>query len=91
MKSLATIAIALLLALWIVAIAVLSIQNIFVVDAAGTSTLVSLKFMGVSSINLPLGVTLALSAATGMIATSLILLGFTMAYKPLPHRAKRRP
>ncbi|MBK4731532.1 LapA family protein [Oxynema sp. CENA135] len=45
-------------AAWIVAIAIISVQN---------ATLVSLQFLGFQSIQLPLGIVLALSAATGAI------------------------
>ncbi|NEP46198.1 MAG: DUF1049 domain-containing protein [Okeania sp. SIO2H7] len=90
MKALTTVTIAVLLALWVVAIAVLSIQNVFVVDTVGNATLVSLKFLGLSSIQLPLGVTLALSAAIGMVATSLLLFIFTMPYRFSRHHSTRR-
>lgn len=68
-----TVAIVVICALWVVAIAILSIQNVFIVDAAGDSTLVSLKFLGQSSIRMSLGVVLALSVAVGMIATGMLL------------------
>lgn len=73
MRSLTTVIIVLILALWVVAIAIVSIQNVFIVDTAGTNTLISLEFLGFSSIKMPFGVLLALSAATGMLATSILL------------------
>ena len=90
MKQLVTIAITLMCVLWVVAIAILSIQNVFIMDATGESTLVSLKFLGRSSIRIPLGVTLALSAATGMLCTSLILPLVAASPTPSSHRRDDR-
>lgn len=91
MKSLATAIISLILGLWMVAIAILSIQNVFILDATGESTLVSLKFLGMSSIYMPLGVILAISAAIGTISTGIILLPlFGKTPKP-SHRNRFQP
>lgn len=56
MNSLTALLTAVIAATWISAIAVLSIQNI---------TVVSLKFLTFSSLQLPVGVLLAFSAAAG--------------------------
>lgn len=53
-----------LLALWIVAIALLSVQN---------ATPVSLQFLGLRSVQMPLGVALSLCAAAGVLGTALLL------------------
>ena len=74
MRSLVIFILSLIVGLWVVAIAVLSIQNVFVVDSTGESSLVALRFLGQASIQMPLGVILAISAAIGMIGTGLILL-----------------
>ena len=56
MNSLTALLTAIIAAIWIGAIAILSIQNI---------TAVSLKFLAFSSFQLPVGVLLAFSAAAG--------------------------
>ena len=73
MKPLATIAIALILAGWSVAIAILSVQNAFVTDENGNAQLVALSFLGLQSIQMPFGVALAFAFALGVIATALVL------------------
>jgi uncharacterized integral membrane protein len=50
--------IGIVLALWVVAIAILSVQN---------ATPISLQFFGLSSIQIPVGVMLAFFAAGGMV------------------------
>ena len=89
MKSLVSGLIALMVALWVVAIAVLSIQNVFIMDESNSPTLVSLKFLGLSSISLPFGVILAISAAIGMISMAL-LLPIWMGKKPRFPSARSR-
>ena len=63
MKILANIVSSILMAIWIVAIAIFSIQNI---------QDVSLRFLVFESINFPLGVLLALCGAVGIILGSLL-------------------
>ena len=53
----------LILAAWIAAIAILSVQN---------ATLVSLTFLNFHSIQLPVGLVLAFSACVGIIAVALL-------------------
>lgn len=73
MKSVSNVLIALILAVWSVAIAILSVQNAFVIDESGQPQLVSLRFLGFQSIQLPLGVILTLAFAVGVLGTALIL------------------
>lgn len=54
----------LILALWVSAIALIAIQN---------ATPVSLQFLNVQTIEIPLGLVMAFSASIGMIATAVIL------------------
>lgn len=63
MKTIASLLTSLVVALWVVAIAILSLKN---VDA------VSLKFLTFESIKLPFFLVLAFSAAAGMIVMALI-------------------
>jgi uncharacterized integral membrane protein len=63
MKSLTTLIISAILAVWIMAIAILSVQN---------ATPVTLKFLAYESIRLPVGVVLAFSAAGGAIVGAII-------------------
>ncbi len=53
-----------LLALWIIAIALLSVQN---------ATPVSLQFLGLRSVQMPLGVAISFCAAVGVLGTALLL------------------
>lgn len=62
MKTLANILTSLLLATWVVAIAILSLRNV---------TPVSLKFLTFQSIELPFFLVLAFSAGVGMIGMAL--------------------
>lgn len=71
MKSLSILLIALLVAGWSVAIAILSVQNAFITDEAGDAQLITLKFLGLQSIQMPFGVALALAFAIGIIVTAL--------------------
>lgn len=63
MKTLTNLLTSLVLAAWISAIAILSIQNI---------TPVSLKFLGAASIQMPIGVVLAFSVGIGSIAGAML-------------------
>lgn len=65
MKSLIALIISAILAVWIMAIAILSVQN---------ATPVTLKFLAYESIRLPVGVVLAFSAAAGAIVGAIIAL-----------------
>lgn len=73
MKSLATGLISFVLALWVVAIAAVSIQNIFITNVDGEQTLVALRFLGQTSVQLPFGIVLAISVATGMLIMSMAI------------------
>ncbi|MGF1497913.1 MAG: DUF1049 domain-containing protein [Elainellaceae cyanobacterium] len=73
MKTVATLLIALIFAVWIVAIAILSIQNVFIPDGNGGSQLVVLTFLGTQSIELPFGIVLAFAVATGALGTAVLL------------------
>ena len=64
MKALANLLTSIIVAVWVVAIAILSVQN---------ATLVSLRFLNFQSIQLPMGLVLAFSAGVGLIAVALIL------------------
>ncbi|MEQ8962938.1 MAG: LapA family protein [Coleofasciculus sp. C2-GNP5-27] len=63
MKALTNLVTSVIVAAWIAAIAILSVQN---------ATLVSLRFLNVESIKLPVGVVLAFSVGIGVIAGSII-------------------
>lgn len=52
-------------AVWVVAIAIIAVQN---------ATPVSFRLITLQSIEMPFGVLLAFCAATGMVATALVLL-----------------
>lgn len=69
--------IVLLPAVWVVAIAIVAVQN---------ATPVSLQFLGLQSIEMPFGVVLAFCAAGGMVVTAVILL----LLGDLPGRKLRR-
>ncbi|MBW4620213.1 MAG: DUF1049 domain-containing protein [Cyanosarcina radialis HA8281-LM2] len=58
MKTFTNFATSIVLAAWIGAIAILSVQN---------ATLISLRFLGWQSVNLPFGVVLAFGAGAGAI------------------------
>ena len=73
MKSLTTGLVSFVLAVWIVAIAAVSIQNIFIVNGDGEQTLVALHFLGQTSVQLPFGILLAISVALGMLAMAIAL------------------
>ncbi|PPS45676.1 LapA family protein [Chroococcidiopsis sp. TS-821] len=62
MRTLANLLAIVILAGWVVAIAIVSVQN---------ATPVSLRFLTFQSIQLPVGLVLAFSAALGMLAMAL--------------------
>lgn len=64
MKALANLLTSIIVAVWVVAIAILSVQN---------ATPVSLRFLNFQSIQLPIGLVLAFSAGVGLIAVALLL------------------
>lgn len=63
MKTIANLLTALIVAGWVVAIAILSVQN---------ATPVSLRFLTFQSIQLPVGLVLAFSASVGIVGTALL-------------------
>ncbi len=63
MKTLANLLISIVVALWVVGIAILSVQN---------AEPVSLKFLTFESIQIPVGLVLALSAGIGIIGVALL-------------------
>ncbi|HHP7244543.1 MAG TPA: DUF1049 domain-containing protein [Elainellaceae cyanobacterium] len=73
MKTIGTVLIALILAGWVVAIAIFSIQNVFITGEDGTNQLVSLRFLNASSIEMPLGVALAFCLALGIIGAAIAI------------------
>ncbi|MEB3230748.1 MAG: DUF1049 domain-containing protein [Leptolyngbyaceae bacterium] len=91
MRFLVSGVIAVTMGLWVVAIALLSIQNVLITDLAGNKTLVTLKFLGLMSVPLPFGLTLALSAALGMVGAAIALPLFSLAPKPRSGRSPRSP
>lgn len=60
----AKLLVALIPALWVALIAIVSVQN---------ATPISLQFLGLRSIEIPFGVVLALFAAASMVLTALLL------------------
>ena len=63
MKTIDNLLTSLIVATWVVAIAILSVQN---------ATPVSLKFLNFESIQLPVGLLLAFSVGVGIIAMALV-------------------
>ncbi|MBD2435459.1 LapA family protein [Nostoc sp. FACHB-110] len=63
MKTIANLLISVVVAVWIVAIAIISVQN---------ATPVSLKFLSFQSIQIPVGLVLAFSAALGVIGIAVL-------------------
>ncbi|BDI18876.1 hypothetical protein ANSO36C_46780 [Nostoc cf. commune SO-36] len=63
MKTLAPFLTSLVIAVWVIAIAVISVQN---------ATPVSLKFLTFQSIQIPMGLVLAFSAVVGLIGMALL-------------------
>ncbi|MBW4522130.1 MAG: DUF1049 domain-containing protein [Scytolyngbya sp. HA4215-MV1] len=73
MKSLTNLLLAAIITTWVIAIAILSVQNVYVTDAQGNASLVSLKFLTFQSIKLPLGIVLAFGVGTGVAGTAILL------------------
>jgi uncharacterized integral membrane protein len=63
MKNFIPILISLIVAIWVVAIAIISVQN---------ATPVSLKFLTFESIQIPIGLLLAFSASIGLLAMAIL-------------------
>lgn len=63
MKSFAPLITSLVVAVWVVAIAIISVQN---------ATPVSLKFLTFQSVQIPVGLVLAFSAGVGLIAMAVL-------------------
>ena len=63
MKNFVSFSILLIIAIWVVAIALISVQN---------ATPVSLRFLGFQSIQIPLGLMLAFSVAVGLLGTAVL-------------------
>ncbi len=63
MKSFATLVTTIIIAFWVIAIAIISVQN---------ATPVSLKFLSFQSIQIPMGLLLAFCAGAGMIGMAVI-------------------
>ena len=63
MKTLAPFLTSLVVAIWVIAIAIISVQN---------ATPVSLKFLTFQSIQIPMGLVLAFSAVVGLIGMALL-------------------
>ncbi|WP_427162933.1 DUF1049 domain-containing protein [Aliinostoc sp. HNIBRCY26] len=63
MKSFANFLISLIVAIWVVAIAIVSVQNF---------EPVSLKFLTFQSIKIPVGIVLAFSAGVGFVGVSIL-------------------
>jgi uncharacterized integral membrane protein len=70
MKNLALLLIALIIAIWISVIALVSVQN---------AEPVTLKFLALESIALPFGLVLALSAGIGVLGSAVLLPLFGLA------------
>jgi hypothetical protein len=73
MKSLGILLIALIVAGWIVAIAIFSIQNVFVTTDSATNQLISIRFLGYQTVEMPLGVALAFCLAAGIVGTAILI------------------
>lgn len=63
MKTFANFLISLVVAIWIVAIAIISVQN---------ATLVSLQFLTFQSIRIPVGLVLAFNAGIGLVVMAVL-------------------
>lgn len=73
MKSLTNLFIAALVTTWVIAIALISVQNVYVTDAQGNAKLVTLKWLTFQSIELPLGMVLAFGVGAGVMGTAIVL------------------
>jgi uncharacterized integral membrane protein len=69
---------ALIPALWVIAIAIVAVQN---------ATPVSIRFLTLQSIEIPFGVWLAFGAAGGMVAAAVVLL--VLGGNPVKRRPQR--
>jgi uncharacterized integral membrane protein len=78
MKSLAIILTSLIIAFWVVAIAILSVQN---------ATPVSLRFLAFQSVQIPVGLILAFSVGLGIICTAFLQ---TIAAGPISRQRTTR-
>lgn len=74
MKNIANLIACLMLASWAIAIAIFSVQN---------ATPVSLKLLGFESIQIPVGVVLALSGGIGVVLGAIALSLFTRSDRQL--------
>jgi uncharacterized integral membrane protein len=63
MKNIANLLTSIIIATWVIGIAIFSVQNF---------TSVSLRFLGFQSIQIPVGIMLAFCAALGMIAVAIL-------------------
>ncbi|MBD2386790.1 LapA family protein [Cylindrospermum sp. FACHB-282] len=63
MKNITSLLISVVIAVWVVAIAIISVQN---------ATPVSLKFLIFQSVQIPMGLVLAFSAAVGLIGMAVL-------------------
>ncbi len=63
MKSIANLLISVVIAVWVMAIAILSVQN---------ATLVSLKFLSFRSIQIPVGLVLAFCVCVGLVGIAML-------------------
>ncbi|QIR39201.1 DUF1049 domain-containing protein [Tolypothrix sp. PCC 7910] len=63
MKSIANLLISVVIAVWVMAIAILSVQN---------ATLVSLKFLSLRSIQIPVGLVLAFCVCVGLVGIAML-------------------
>ncbi|BAZ28081.1 hypothetical protein NIES4074_05120 [Cylindrospermum sp. NIES-4074] len=63
MKNITNLLISVVIAVWVVAIAIISVQN---------ATPVSLRFLAFQSIQIPAGLVLAFSAAVGLIGVAVL-------------------
>ncbi|MBW4644212.1 MAG: DUF1049 domain-containing protein [Goleter apudmare HA4340-LM2] len=63
MKTIANLLISVVIAIWIIAIAIISVQN---------ARLISLKFFTLQSIQIPFGLVLAFSAGLGLVGVAVL-------------------
>jgi uncharacterized integral membrane protein len=63
MKSFANLLISLVIAVWVIAIAIISVQN---------ATPISLRFLGFQSIQIPFGLVLAFCVAVGVLTVAIL-------------------
>jgi hypothetical protein len=63
MKTISNLLISVVVAVWVIAIAIISVQN---------ATLISLKFLTLQSIQIPFGLVLAFSAGLGLVGVAVL-------------------